>query len=81
MNKYDFEKEPILGIGITKETADTLNKGDLIIWESHYGYRPKLQPKSQQYNYFESNPKYKKIQYYQSTDSRFTIVFFQKVMD
>ncbi len=81
MNRYDFKKEPILGIGITRETADTLKKGDIIIWESHYGYRPKLQPTSQKYEFFENNPNFQRIQYYQSSDNRFTIVFFKKMVD
>ncbi len=80
-NKHDFVKEPIMGLGITKETADTLKKGDLIIWDTHYGYRPKLQPTSQQYDFFQNNPNFRRIQYYQSSDNRFTIVFFQKVKD
>ena len=58
--------------------TDTLKKGDLVIWESHYGYRPKLRPTSQQYDFYEKNPNFQKIQYYQSSDRRFTIVFFQK---
>ena len=79
-NKHDFKKEALMGF-LNKETTDTLKKGDLVIWESHYGYRPKLQPTSQKYEYYENSPDFRKIQYYQSTDNRFTIVFFQKTRD
>ncbi len=78
-NKYDFKKMPIMAI--TKETTDTLKVGDLLIWDSHYGYRPKLRPTSQKYEYYQNNPKFQRIQYYQSKDNRFTIVFFRKVAD
>jgi len=81
MNKNDFVKEPIMGIGITKETADTLKKGDLVIWESHYGYRPKLSPTSQMYDFYDKSSNFEKIQYYQSKDKRFLIAFFRKIKD
>lgn len=77
--KYDFNKEAILNL--TKEVTDTLKKGDLLIWESHYGYRPKLRPTSQKLEYYQNNPKYRTIQYYFSKDRRFRVDFFQKLED
>jgi hypothetical protein len=71
----------LLHNGIRKEITDTLKKGDLVIWESHYGYRPKLFPGSQPYDDFDKNPDYQKIQYYQSKDNRFMVVFFRKLTD
>ncbi len=75
-NKNEYKKTP--ENNLIKEVTDTLKKGDLVIWDSHYGYRPKLRPTSQQYDFYEKNPNFQKIQYYQSSDRRFTIVFFQK---
>lgn len=78
MSKSDFKYKPVT---LTKETTDSLKVGDLVIWESHYGYRPKLRPTSQPYEYYEKDPRFEKIQYYQSKDRRFTIVFFLKVKE
>ena len=77
-NKADFKNKPV---GLTKETTDKLKKGDLVIWESHYGFRPELRPTSQNYEYYEKDSRFQKIQYYQSSDNRFTIVFFLKTSD
>ncbi|MCB9334550.1 MAG: hypothetical protein H6586_00255 [Flavobacteriales bacterium] len=77
-SKSDFKNKPVT---LTKEATDTLKVGDLVIWESHYGYRPKLRPTSQPYDYYEKDARFEKIQYYQSKDRRFTIVFFLKVKE
>ena len=76
-NKYDFEKPAIMTY-LDQETIDTLDRGDLVVWDSHYGDRKEVAT-SQPYQYYESSPNYQKIQYYQSTDNRFTIVFFKKM--
>lgn len=76
INENEFKNKPV---PLTKEDTDSLKVGDVVIWESHYGYRPKLRPTSQPYDYYEKDPRYEKIQYYQSKDRRFTIVFFLKV--
>ena len=72
----DFKYKPAR---LTKEDTDAMKVGDIVIWESHYGYRPKLRPTSLTYNDYEKDPRFQKIQYYQSNDRRFTIVFFLKV--
>ncbi len=73
----DFSKKPI--IDFTKEDTDSMAVGDLIVWESHYGYRPKLRPTSQTYDYYDKDPRFEKVQYYQSKDNRFLIAFFRKI--
>ncbi len=78
-NKYDFIKPSIMTY-LDQETIDTLDRGDIIIWDSHYGDRREV-PTSQPYQYYEDSPNYQRIQYYQSTDNRFTIVFFKKMID
>ncbi|MDB4534375.1 hypothetical protein N9242_05825 [Vicingaceae bacterium] len=75
----DFKKKPI--IDFTKEDTDSMSVGDLIVWESHYGYRPKLRPTSQPYDFYDKSPNFEKIQYYQSKDKRFLIAFFRKIKD
>jgi hypothetical protein len=77
-NEAEFKNRPV---SLVKEATDTLKVGDLVVWDSHYGNRPKLRPGSQPYEFYENDPKYQKIQYYQSSDRRFTIVFFLKVKD
>ena len=78
-NKYDFVKPAIMTY-LDQETIDTLQQGDLVVWDSHYGDRKEVAT-SQPYQYYESSPNYQKIQYYQSTDNRFTIVFFKKLFE
>jgi len=78
-NKYDFVKPAIMTY-LDQKTIDTLNSGDLIVWDSHYGDRREV-PTSQSYKYYEDSPNYQRIQYYQSTDNRFTIVFFRKMVN
>lgn len=73
----DFNKKPI--IDFTKEDTDSMAVGDLIVWESHYGYRPKLRATSQPYDFYDKHPDFQKIQYYQSKDNRFLIAFFRKI--
>tara|TARA_B100000809_G_C15130166_1_gene528053 strand:- start:1745 stop:3385 length:1641 start_codon:yes stop_codon:yes gene_type:complete len=73
----DFNKKPI--IDFTKEDTDSMAIGDLVVWESHYGYRPKLRATSQPYDFYDKHPSFQKIQYYQSKDSRFLIAFFRKI--
>jgi len=78
-NKYDFVKPAIMTY-IDQETIDTLDRGDVIVWDSHYGNRKEV-PTSHPYQFYEDSPNYQRIQYYQSSDNRFTIVFFKKVVD
>jgi hypothetical protein len=73
----DFAKKPI--IDFTKEDTDSMAVGDLVVWESHYGYRPKLRPTSQPYDFYDESPNFEKIQYYQSKDKRFLVAFFRKI--
>ena len=77
--KSDYVNPPI--IDFTKEATDTLRKGDIVVWESHYGHRPKLRPTSQPYEFYDKNADFEKIQYYQSKDNRFLIAFFRKIRD
>ena len=75
----DYVNAPI--IDFTKEHTDTLKRGDLVVWESHYGYRPKLRATSQNYEFYDSSADFEKIQYYQSKDKRFLVAFFRKIKD
>jgi len=79
MTIIDFNKKPI--IDFTKEDTDSMKVGDLVVWESHYGYRPKLRPTSQTFDFYEGHPDFEKIQYYQSKDNRFLIAFFRKIRE
>ena len=73
----DFAQKPI--IDFTKEDTDSMSVGDLVVWESHYGYKPKLRPTSQTYDFYDQSPNFEKIQYYQSKNKRFLVAFFRKI--
>lgn len=78
-NKYDFKKPSIMNY-LDSAIIDTLGRGDLVIWDSHYGDRREVST-SKPYQYYEDSPDFQRIQYYQSSDNRFTIVFFKKMID
>ncbi|MBL4668845.1 MAG: hypothetical protein JKY30_06230 [Flavobacteriales bacterium] len=75
--KMDFINPPI--IDFTKEDTDGMKVGDLVVWESHYAYKPTLRPTSQTYDFYDKSPNFEKIQYYQSKDKRFLVAFFRKI--
>lgn len=51
----------------------------MILWDSHYSYRPELNPKSVPLDFFRNRPEqYKLVNQFISTDQRFGLVVFQK---
>jgi Flp pilus assembly protein TadD len=64
---------------VIKEDVDSAAIGDIIIWESHYSYRPNIRPTSVPIEYFTSRPQeYKVLQEYMSKDNRFMAKIFMK---
>lgn len=53
-------------------------KGSLVIWESHYGYRPEFK-NDVQMEVLQDTAKYKLIKQFVSTDKRFGSVIFEKL--
>ena len=52
--------------------------GSVIVWESHYGYRPEWK-NDVKYEDLLNNPNFKQIQQYQTPDKRFLAVLFEKI--
>jgi len=52
---YDFPK-PV--VGPSKESIDTVSVGSLIIWDSHYCYRPKLRKNDLPVDFYLNRPYY-----------------------
>lgn len=73
-SKFDFEK-PLERISST--ALDTAAIGSVIIWESHYSYRPKLRKTSLHFQYFLDRPfEYTNIKNF--AKDRFSVKVFVK---
>jgi hypothetical protein len=53
-------------------------KGTLIIWESHYGYRPEFK-NDVQFETFQDTTKYKLVKQFESSDKRFVSFIIEKL--
>jgi tetratricopeptide (TPR) repeat protein len=74
---YDFNKtiKPVM-----HNHVDTAGIGSLIIWDSHYSYRPKLREESIPDQYFIDRPiQYHLLNTFQSTDNKFNVKVFLKM--
>lgn len=79
---YDKKKKGIYGQQVYMDSLslETAPIGSIIVWESHYGYRPKLNKNTVNVDYFQRRPKqYVLQQNHISTDQRFQAVIFEKV--
>jgi len=70
-----FKPEP-------KPIADTATMekapvGSIVLWDSHYGYRPSYK-RGVPYEYFAQSGQYKELQVFQAPDQRFAYVIFEK---
>jgi hypothetical protein len=82
--KYFFDKKKrhtydkqIYSDSLSLQTAPV---GSIILWESHYGYRPKLNPNTVNPSYFQRRPnQYTLLQNRISTDQRFQALVFEKI--
>lgn len=59
-------------------TMEKAPKGSIIMWDSHYAYRPNYN-RGVPYQYFVDSGKYKELQVFQSADNNFAYVIFEKV--
>jgi hypothetical protein len=53
-------------------------KGSIIIWDSHYSYRPEYSNDTK-LDYLQSNPDFKPINQFISSDKRFAAFIFEKI--
>jgi tetratricopeptide (TPR) repeat protein len=74
--KYEFPK---IVESIDKEGLEKEEKGSVILWDSHYSYRPKLKASSLNSSYFQNRPhEYKQIKRFVSSDNKFKVKVFVK---
>lgn len=76
---YDFTPK---GRIIRQESIDTSKVGDVVIWESHYSYRPKKKATSLPVNYFLARPnEYAEVYSQRTKSNKFLIKVFEKVSE
>lgn len=74
--KHSVYKKQIYSDSLSLQTAPV---GSIILWESHYGYRPKLNKNTVNADYFQRRPaQYTLVQSRISTDQRFQALVFEK---
>jgi len=65
---------------ITRESVASAPPGTLIIWDSHYSYRPNLRKNTLPHSYFLDRPQeFKLVQSFFSSDMSFGIIVFEKM--
>lgn len=66
-------------VNLDSLTIDHAPKGSMLIWETHYSYRPNLNELHVKYDYLRNNPtKFKEIKNFVATNNRFQIFAFEK---
>lgn len=76
-NRFEFEP-PVKSV--LRENIDSAAIGTVIVWDSHYSYRPKLRKTSVQTNYFNNRPtEFKKIRDFKASKGKFNVSVFQKI--
>jgi len=75
--KHNVYDKQVYSDSLSLQTAPV---GSVIIWESHYSYRPKLNKNTVNADYFQRRPaQYTLLQNRISTDQRFQVLVFEKV--
>ncbi len=73
---YDFKSKPK---AIEEKFLKDAPKGSLIIWDSHYSYRPKMRPESLMYEYFSEKPtQYELMNQLVADDQSFGVLIFER---
>jgi hypothetical protein len=62
---------------LNMKSLEEAPKGTLIIWDSHYSYRPEYKNDTK-LEYLENNPEYKPVNKFISSDKRFAAFIFEK---
>jgi hypothetical protein len=69
---------------IRRDSLEAAPSGSIILWESHYSYRPELMPEAERdqattYKYFTEQPnKYKLLRQFRAKDNTFAALVFEK---
>lgn len=77
--KSRLEFTPATNYIINDEGMQQAPKGSVIIWESHYGYRPKRANYELQYTYFTEKPQQYKLVKQFTESQRFAALVFEKI--
>ena len=73
-----YKKEPQKYLPINSKYINDIPKGSILVWESHYGYRPEF-GNDIKIEDLQRNPDYKVINQYVSLDKRFAAYIIEKV--
>jgi len=65
-------------IHLNSENLSKAEKGDLVIWDNHYGYRPEYK-NDVKLESLEKNPEYKKLDQFISGDNIYKAYIFEKI--
>ena len=65
-------------IHLNTENLSKAKPGDLVIWDSHYGYRPEYK-NDVKLESLENNPDYKKLTQINSSDNLYKAIIFEKI--
>ena len=65
-------------IHLNSENLSKAEKGDLVIWDNHYGYRPEYK-NDVKLEAVENNPDFKKLKQFNSNDNIFKSYIFEKI--
>ena len=75
--RHDFTPEPFL---LDSNNIAKAPKGAAVFWDSHYSYRPKLNPKAVNYDYFTTKPNaWKMTNEITTPEQNFGVYIFEKM--
>lgn len=75
--RADFTPKPYW---LNSDNVLKAQPGDLVIWDSHYSYRPKLNPKALTYEYFANRPQeWRLVQQLVTPDQTFGVLMFERI--
>ncbi len=63
---------------LTKKSLEEAPKGTIIVWDSHYSYRPEYKYDTP-LEFLQNNPNYKLLNQFMSSDKRFGAFIFEKI--
>lgn len=63
---------------LTKKSLEESPKGTIVVWDSHYSYRPEYKYDTQ-LEFLQNNPNYKLLNQFMSSDKRFGAFIFEKL--
>jgi hypothetical protein len=65
-------------VHLNKKNLENAQKGDIIVWDSHYGYRPEYQ-NDVKFEILQNDPDLKLLNQFASSDKRYQAFVFEKI--